>query len=203
MKKIRAMVLACLVGLGLMIPATLASPAQAWAPCVGSWSVGIGGLGDNTSSFFDGVVNQRVGYDSANAQAGYWELDRLIWGHRNQCPGDHIEIMAHSQGAGIAHAWVTDHQWFGNANAVLIADPKMWTSWGGPGMSRELFWMGWPMAGYDDWFGNFPTLSVCNWNDHVCRADSGWEGYLFFGAHTNYPRAAWDYDDWSDGVWYR
>lgn len=180
----------------------VAAPSAVADDCVGTWTIGVGGYvptGGQDSSYI--ASNQRVGYNTYDPAAGVAELDRLFWSHRDQCPGDHIRIVAHSEGAAIAHAWVTNHQDVGDANAVLLADPKMW-SWGGAGMSRELWWMNWPISGFDDWFGGFPVLSICNWNDHVCRADSDWGGYAA-GSHGAYDFNAWDYGDWDSGVWYR
>lgn len=198
----RALLVTVMVSLGLLVPATVHAQTD---QCVGSWGVGIGGLavgGQGTwqsSSYV--VANHLIGYNSADPQSGLNALTQAIDRHRDVCPGDHITVLGHSEGAGIVHAWVTAHNGYGNANAVLLADPKMW-SYGGAGMSRELWFMGYPIAGNDDWFGDIPTLTICNWNDHVCRADSDWFGYLT-GAHTAYDANVFHYGDWDNGVTYR
>ncbi len=169
----RALLVTVMVSLGLLVPATVHAQTD---QCVGSWGVGIGGLaigGQGTWQSSSYVTaNHLIGYNSADPQAG---LNAL--------------------------AWVTAHNGYGNVNAVLLADPKMW-SYGGAGMSRELWFMGYPIAGNDDWFGDIPTLTICNWNDHVCRADSDWFGYLT-GAHTAYDANVFHYGDWDNGVIYR
>ena len=206
MKKIKSMLFAALACVGLVVPAVIAAPAQADGCGNGNWSVVIGGLAASldggtwqTSSYLYG--DERIEYNSANAIEGLDRLRFVMSVHRDVCPGDHIKIVAHSGGAGIAHQWIIENSWFPNANAILLADPKMHEWPGGDGFSRELWWMGYPMAGNDDWFGDFPTLTVCNWNDHICRADSDWTGYLT-GAHTVYITDADYYGDWEDGAFY-
>lgn len=203
-KKLRAVLLTGLAGLGLVVPLTMAAPAQA-ASCAPTWNVVVGGLSVSFSGTWETsrylVGNEYVEYDSANPLMGLDRLRYVMAVHRAVCPGDHIKVVGHSEGAGIVHQWVEENQGFPNANAVLLADTKMHEWPGGDGMSRELWWMGYPMAGNDDWFGNFPTLTICNWNDHVCRADSDWVGYLT-GAHTAYDMNAFDYGNWADGVIY-
>lgn len=198
---LRAVLSAALLAAGVATTAAAGAPAAIADDCTGTWSIGIGGFmaGGGQDSGYMGV-NQRVGYNTYDPASGVREIDRLFWSHRDQCPGDHIKIIGHSEGAAITHAWVTDNQSADNVNVVLLADPKMW-SYGGSGMSRELGFLGWPVAGNDDWFGNVPVLSICRWNDHVCRADSDWGGYLN-GAHNDYPMNAWDWGDWDSGVQY-
>ncbi|MRH91739.1 cutinase family protein [Nocardia sp. SYP-A9097] len=183
----------------------VASPAAKADDCLGDWAIGIGGLGDNSSSIFAPFVNQPVGYNSADPMSGLNELDRLFWSHRNQCPGDHIRVIGHSEGAGIVHAWVTAHQGVDNANAILLSDPKRapGPGWGGLSSTPGSGIVGYPLAGVDDWFGGFPVLTVCNRDDQICDTSAGWWGYLFGGAHSRYDFNVWDYGDWDSGVWYR
>lgn len=198
-----ALVLASAVGISLGPGQQIAS-AGGWG-CTGTWSLGIGGLEGLGWWQGSGYLqsNQPVGYHSGNARAGYDELNRLFWDHRNECPGDHIKMIGHSQGAAIIHAWVTNNQHVPNANAILLSDPKRWAPGnGGPGMSNlpgnQI--LGWPLAGVDDWFGGFPVLTVCRWDDWVCNLDAPWGGSHFTGSHGWYDMSAWSYGDWDSGV---
>jgi len=188
--------------------AVVASPPATADPCVGSWSIGVGGFvlgiwsngfpSDFQESLYMGV-DQRVGYHTLQPQAGLNELDRLFWQHRNECPTDHIKLIGHSEGAALVHAWVTQHQWVDNANAVLLADPKLY-AWEAQGSARFAPAQFGPVAGVDDWFGDFPVLTICRWDDIVCRApDAGVWGYAT-GTHLLYDMNAWAYGDWDRGV---
>lgn len=182
-----------LLVLGLQFVAQSEAKAD---PCVGTWTIGISGLGDNASMNFWGKVDQPVGYNSFDARDGLRELDRLFWHHRNVCPGDHIKMIGHSQGAGLLHVWVTEHQWVENANAVLLADTKrFFPGLGGPGLSYNLGFMGYPMAGVDSWFGDFPVLSVCRWDDWVCNLDAPWGQSHLTGSHGWYEFNAHAYSN--------
>lgn len=204
-KKIKALLMACLLGLGIIIPMTMAAPAQAANCGNGLWTVGIGGFAIGTQGGWENSAyipaDERIEYDSWNPISGLDRLRFVMAVHRDVCPGDHLKIVGHSEGAALAHQWIEENQGFPNANAILLADPKMHEWPGGDGFSRELWWMGYPMAGNDDWFGGFPTLTICNWNDHICRADSDWVGYAT-GAHGAYDYAPWHYGNWDDGVIY-
>src|SRR6266702_4711347 len=170
---------------------------------MGGFTLAGPGITGETSGYLIG--DQPVGYNSADPMSGYNALNSLFWSHRSQCPRDHIRIVAHSEGAAIAHAWVTNHQNVGNANAILIADPKRDAGPGGPGLSstpgNQL--IGYPLAGVDNWFGRFPTLEICNHDDQICDTNAGWWGYAFGGANTRYDFNAYDYGDGGAGVWYR
>ncbi|MCU1640447.1 MAG: Cutinase [Nocardia sp.] len=204
MRRATALFAALLLAILFSITYVTSSKAQADV-CTGDWAIGIGGLGDNTSSVFAPTVDQPVGYNSADPMSGLNELDRLFWLHRSQCPDDHIKLIGHSEGAGIVHAWVTAHQDVGNANAILLADPKRdaGPGWAGLASTPGSGIIGYPLAGVDDWFGGFPVLTVCNHDDQICDTSAGWQGYLFGGAHTRYDFNVWDYGDWDSGVWYR
>ena len=176
--------------------ALLAAPAAA-GPCVGTWTIGIGGLGNNDSSSFP-TVHQRVGYDSANARSGEDELNRLVRQHRAWCGRDHIKIIGHSQGAGLAHAWAAANPGFPNTNLILLADPKRAPGPGAGGMSQLLGFMGYPMAGVDNHFGGIPTLTICNRTDGVCSLDGG--PFVFNPAHSAYDFDVRNYVNWGNGV---
>ncbi|MFR9752491.1 hypothetical protein ACL02S_15850 [Nocardia sp. 004] len=201
----RATALFAAVLLAFLSLTHLTAPKAHAANCIGNWAIGIGGLGDNTSSVFIPYVDQPVGYNSLDPMSGFRELDRLFWLHRSRCPGDHIRLIGHSEGAGILHAWVTAHQNVGNANAILLADPKRapGPGWGGLSSTPGNWIVGYPLAGVDNWFGNFPVLTVCNHDDQICDTSAGWWGYLFGGAHNRYDFNVWNYGDWDSGVWYR
>lgn len=186
-----------------------APPARA-DECIGTWTLGVGGFEISTdrgtwqdSDYFN--VNQPVGYHSADPNGGLRELDRLFWQHRSECPGDHIKIIAHSEGAAITHAWVSAHQDVQNANAILLSDPKRAPGPGGAGLSANPLggFLGYPLAGVDANFGDFPVLSVCNGDDWVCHEAATPYGYAFTGAHGRYDFNVWNYGNWESGVWYR
>ncbi|MET8426299.1 hypothetical protein [Nocardia sp. NPDC004860] len=179
------------------------SPTARAAGCVGDWAIGIGGSGD--PSVFAPYVDQSVGYNAADPMSALNEIDRLFWSHRTECPRDHIRLIGHSEGAGILHAWVTAHQDAGNANAILLSDPKRAPGPGSGGLSSTPgnWLIGYPLAGVDDWFGNIPVLTVCNHDDEICDTSAGWLGYVFAGAHDRYDFNVWDYGDWNSGIWYR
>jgi cutinase len=202
MKHLRALMLSVMVSLGLLVPATVHAQTD---QCVGSWGVGIGGLavgGQGTwqsSSYV--VASHLIGYNSADPQDGLNQLTQAIDRHRWVCPGDHITVLGHSEGAGIVHAWVTAHNGYGNTNAVLLADPKRVAGPGWAGLAsipgNQL--IGYPLAGVDDWFGDVPVLEVCNHDDMICNTEAGWFGY-FTGAHTRYDANVFHYGDWDNGV---
>ncbi|WP_280465793.1 cutinase family protein [Nocardia brasiliensis] len=208
----RAIVAAAVAVLAAMPVAAVTGAGAASAdPCTGTWSIGIGGLGNNNSSDFWGRVNQPVGYDSNNPITGVWEVERLMWSHRDQCPGDHIKLIGHSEGAGIVHTVVTRNPGFGNANAILLADPKRgWEQPGGPGMADLAFawwvqpfapwfpgFLSYPLAGVDDYYGDWPVLSVCHWQDWVCNT----EAVAGFSHATGLHSWAYDFNSWAYGDW--
>lgn len=201
-KKAMAYAAATVVGVGAMIGISTAT-ADAEPPCVGSWSVGMGGFvvsGAQDSSYFG--VNQPVGYNTYDPMGGYNELDRLVTDHRAACPGDHIKILGHSEGAAIVHAWAgKEGHRFDNTSLVLIGDPKRLGGIGLNGIS-ELGngWLGFPLAGNDDNYGGLPALQVCRWRDVICHNNWDWSGY-FAGEHNWYPFAAHEYPTGLNDTW--
>lgn len=171
--------------------------------CPDVWTIGVGGFvlgGWQESAYFN--ADQRIGYNVWNPVEGKNWFSDAMWNMRNACPATHITAIGHSEGAGLIHAWVTENQGFPNANAVLIGDPKRngWDT--GAGMARfggSLF-PGYPLAGVDDWFGDFPTLQVCRWDDGVCRTEAGPNGYIE-GRHGWYNFNVWDYTWSPTGTW--
>ncbi|MEV4127137.1 cutinase family protein [Nocardia sp. NPDC049707] len=184
-----------------------AAPARADG-CIGSWSIGVGGLAIGLFGFGEDstylAADQPVGYNSADPMSGLRELDRLFWQHRNACPDDQVTLIGHSEGAGIIHAWVTAHQDVENANAILLSDPKRVAGPGSAGLSGDPLapLVGYPLAGVDDDFGDFPVLQVCNHDDVICNEEAGWFGYLT-GAHGRYDYSSQHYSDDVSGVWFR
>lgn len=198
--RLRSAILAALVGASLTI--ITPTPASAAAPCVGTWTIGIGGLGDNQSRVFAPYVHQRVGYQSYVTRSGVDELNRLIRTHRAQCPGDHIKAIGYSGGAAALHIWVTEN-YLPNLNAILLSDPKRPAGPGGPGFAALEAWLvGYPLAGVDAYYGATPVLSVCYHADHICSSDASWNGYLFEGAHGNYNFDVHSYGNWESGTRY-
>lgn len=179
-------------------PAVIATEAQA-SPCTGTWSIVVGGFNGGAQDSGYLIGNQRVGYNTWDPVSGKNEIGRLFWQHRRQCPRDHIKLVGHSEGAALVHVWVTENQRAGNANAVLLADPKRWAPGnGGAGVSQSGGFLGYPLAGVDDWFGSFPVLSVCRWDDGICTAAAGPNGYLA-GHHSWYDMVASHYSNTARG----
>lgn len=160
--------------------------------CTGVYNVVIGGLavsiqgGWQSSAYLSN--GQRVEYDSWRPLQGLENLNSAIQDHRNQCPGDHIKIVGHSEGAAIAHQWIAEHHGFGRINGILLADPKRVAGpgWAGLADIPGSFLIGYPLSGVDANFGDTPVLTICQHDDMVCNTEAGWFGYLFTGAHVRY-----------------
>ncbi|MGW4351862.1 hypothetical protein ACWELJ_07190 [Nocardia sp. NPDC004582] len=203
MRRATALFAALLMSLLTIASATI---AQAGADsCVGDWSIGIGGSGDSIHSVFAPFVDQAIGYESTDSLPAMYELDRLFWSHRAECPSDHIRLIGHSEGSAIIHAWITAHPNVADTNAILLADPKRAPGPGDAGLSATPgnLVLGYPLAGVDDWFGTVPVLTVCNHDDQICDTSAGWWGYVFAAAHERYDFDVHDYGRWDSGVWYR
>jgi cutinase len=204
----RLTVMAVIAALGISVATFSAAEAHA-DTCTGSYSIGVGGA---KISFAEGTwedssyiyADNRIQYDTLNPRQGYSELDRAFWRHRALCPSGHIELVGHSEGAAIIHAWVTDNP-VPDTSAVLLADPKRATGPAGAGLaSIPGNWLiGWPLAGVDANFGPVPVLQVCNHDDVVCNVPAGWYGYVAKGTHLNYDFDSSDYPVNTAGVWFR
>jgi cutinase len=202
-----------LVGAAALVAAAsgaiAAAPQANAASCDGTYTIVVGGFNDPNSTIFSGPVSQRVGYSAAlngaSAREGVNELNRLIRDQRAACPGQHAKVIGYSEGAAVAHIWVSEN-WatFDNVNAVLIADPKRQGGPGTDGLAGQWYAavVGAPLAGSDRNFGDIPTVSICT-NDVICdsSAPSGWIGYLT-GAHGNYAFNVDAYSDDGNGQWF-
>lgn len=181
--------------------------ASAAPPCVGTWTVGVGGLNDNTSQSFANLVNQRVGYNSYDTRAGVNELNRLVREHRRVCFNDHIKIIGHSGGAAVVHVWASENGRTigGRTNVIALADPKRPAGPGGPGFAATDFPFNTipTLAGADANYGGLPFLQVCNSDDHICNSQSGWNGYAFGGRHGAYDFNPRNYSNNANGQIYR
>lgn len=198
--RIRLRVLIC-AALMFITPIIFTATATA-DPCLGTYSIGIGGFGNNDSTVFP-LVNQRVGYNSwTDPMSGLNELNRLVWQHRSQCPADHLKLMGHSEGAALVHAFVTANPGFPNASAVLLADPKRNAGPGGPGLSSVGGFLGYPLAGTDDWFGPWAVVTVCNSDDFICNTGTSPVGYAN-GRHGAYDFDPAHYSNTVRGVWFQ
>ncbi|NUS73166.1 MAG: cutinase family protein [Corynebacteriales bacterium] len=212
MKKVAAVLAGVLIATGLTLTV---SPATQAAACEGTYTIVVGGFTDNTSSIFTGNVSQRVGYSAAlnsqSARQGVDELNRLIRDQRAACPSQHAKVVGFSEGAAVAHIWVTENwQTFDNVNAVLIADPKRDPNGlGGNGLAGQapsaVFGpiVGAPLVGVDRFFGNVPTVSLCA-DDIICDelAPSGWIGYAEHKHVNNYDFNVDRYSDDGVGQWF-
>ncbi|MGI6870493.1 MULTISPECIES: cutinase family protein [Amycolatopsis] len=210
MKKIAALLTGLAVGAAAYL---VASPVAQAAPCEGTYTIVVGGTGDNDSDdpYWQGNISQRVGYPAIpvgiNARQGVDELNRLIRDQRNACPGQHVKAVGFSLGAAVVHTWVTEN-WptIDNVNAVLIADPKRAAGPGNAGAAAHPLVapvVGAPLAGADDFFGDIPTLTLCT-DDIICDANaaSGLPGYLWEGRHGNYNFNVDVYSDDARGQWF-
>lgn len=185
MKKILTRVLAAtgLVAASL-IPATLAAPTA--GACGNTVTLGIGGFGGgNAHGVFGNRIDVGVGYSGnlGDIEGGVGALAATVNQVRKDCPSSHIQLAGYSQGAAIAHIYLSRHG-LANGSAVLYADPKQ----AGTGESDGLFTLaGPPLAGTDANFRGVPTVSICYHNDIICNrgAASGWIGYLT-GDHGRY-----------------
>ncbi|WP_063042144.1 MULTISPECIES: cutinase family protein [Nocardia] len=209
MKRIMALVASLVTTAALTLPAATAAPASADA-CGDTWSIVVGGLQvslDTGSWAQDSTYltgDQRVGYNTLDPRGGVRELDRLIAKHRAECPSDHIKLMGHSMGAAIVHHWVSTHNGFGNVSAILLSDPKRKANGRGfDGLSGWGEFLGQPLGGVDDNFGDIPVLTICNRADVICSNGLDWRGYLFTGAHASYDGNADNYSDSAAGNWFR
>lgn len=212
-KAIASMFGAAVLALGsVAVTMAVSAPANADA-CTGIWSIGMGGLSVGTngtgqdSTYF--VVNQRVGYNTLDTWGGINELNRLFWQHRAACPADHIMVLAHSEGAALAHVWVSENKAdLTDVNVVLISDPKRAAGPGSDGLAGDpaaplVAGVIAPLAGVDADFGDVPVLEVCNSDDVICNREAGWYGYLFGGAHGRYSFSAYDYSTDASGIDFR
>lgn len=204
--RIRSILVAAVMAIA---SAVFLGPSMAQADdCTGVYSIGMGGFAVNLQGTWENseyiLDAQPVGYDSLDPMGGLQNLDAAIQWHRSECPGDHIKLVGHSEGAAIIHAWVTAHDGFGDINAVLISDPKRvpGPGWGGLSSTPGNWLIGYPLTGVDDWFGDIPVLTICNHDDQVCNTEAGWWGYLFAGAHGRYNFSADAYGEWDSGVWF-
>ncbi|AXB47891.1 cutinase family protein [Amycolatopsis albispora] len=210
MRKISAFLAGLVASTGLVLAGAPAAQAQS---CAGTYTIVVGGTGDNNSAapYWHGNISQRVGYPAQpigiNARQGVNELNRLVRDHRNACPGQHVKAIGFSLGAAVVHTWVTENwETFDNVNAVLIADPKRAGDPGAPGAAAHPAVApvaGFPLAGADDFFGNVPVLTLCT-DDIICDANaaSGLPGYLWEGKHGNYNFNVDTYADDASGQWF-
>ncbi|WP_433334089.1 cutinase family protein [Spirillospora sp. CA-294931] len=205
---------ALLAGLVALAGLTLVTaPAAQAAPCEGTYTIVVGGTGDNDSNhaYWTGNISQRVGYPAVptgwNARQGVNELNRLIRDQRNACPSQHVKAIGFSLGAAVVHTWVTENwQTIDDVNAVLIADPKRAAGPGHPGAAAHPLVapvVGFPLAGADNYFGDIPTVTICT-NDIICDANaaSGLPGYLWEGKHGNYNFNVDAYSNDGRGQWF-
>jgi cutinase len=187
------------------------APAALAASCEGTYTIIVGGTGDNNSNhaYWHGNITQRVGYPAIptgpTAREGVNELNRLIRDQRNVCPDQHVKALGFSLGAAVVHTWVTEN-WHSidDVNAVLLADPKRAAGPGAPGFAAHPLGatVGAPLAGADDFFGDIPVLTVCT-DDIICdtNATSGPLGYAT-GSHGKYDFNVDSYSNDARGQWF-
>lgn len=170
-----AIAVACsAVGAVIVLPGV----AQA-APCGGTYSLGVGGVGGGDSRYIG--AQQPVGYSAQpfafSIDEGVRELNRLYNAQRAQCPGQHIKVMGHSNGAAVVSTWFSQ-AFRPNTNGVLLGNPKR----AGTGISAIT---GLPNGGTNSNYRGAPVLDVCQRRDPICNYPSGPAGY-FDGTHQRY-----------------
>lgn len=202
MKKVLAAVAVVALLIGGLFALTRSS-ADA-ASCNGTFSIGVGGVGGGNSLYIRNVT-ARVNYSalpfSFSIQEGVNNLNKIYQDQRRQCPGQHVKVVGHSGGAAVAHVWLTQ-QGPTNTNVVLLADPKRPAGPGGPGVGAITGFLGYPLAGVDNFYRNVPVLSICNAGDGICNINGGPVGY-FTGVHQQYNFDANAYNDTGNGVIFR
>lgn len=173
------------------IPATFAAPAA--GACAGVTTIAVGGFNDGGAGVFAGRANVHAHYSGAlnDMEGGIGALAGVVDQVRRDCPGTHIQLAGHSQGAAIVHVYLSRHG-LHNGSAVLYSDPKQ----AGTGEADGLFMLGGPpIAGTDANFRGVPTLSICNVRDVICNRGAGligWWEYATTPVHVAYdfnPRA--------------
>ena len=206
--RLAVLVTGVLIAAGLSV--ALPQVASA-ASCAGTYRIVVPGFGHGSDAGGFYNFDQRVGYSaqltSQSAREGVNELNRLVRDQRNVCPGQHVRMIGHSEGAAVVQIWVTENwQSFGNVNAVLLADPKRAPEGhGSGGLAGQpgTGIVGFPLVGVDNFFGNVPTVTICT-DDIICdsTAPSGWLGYYPGTDHINYNFDANAYSDNGNGQWF-
>lgn len=182
-RSIMAVLSAVLLTIGMVSVGT----ANAGGPsCPADKVFAVGGFNDPKAGGFAVHGDHVVAY-SANLNAmeeGIGALKRDVDAFRANCPGSRVVVTGHSQGAAIAHVYLSRHgSGLRNAAAVLYSDPKQAHS----GEANGLFLLGGaPIAGTDANFGGVPTVSLCRHRDVICNRGAGWGPYLFEGVHGQY-----------------
>lgn len=157
------------------------------ASCPADKVFAVGGFQDGEAKGF-AARGYHVARYSGNLNAineGVDSLKREVDAFRAQCRNSKVIVTGFSQGAAIAHVYLSRHgaDIRNNGAAVLFADPKR------PGGEADgLFALGGaPISGTDNNYGGVRTLQVCYLDDIICNrsAPSGWIGY-FQGKHGNY-----------------
>jgi len=204
MPKLRSILAAALMTVGLAVPAQ-AALAPAASACPAEFSFGVAGFGDGQSTLWNGRTDVQVHYSGwlNDMEGGVGALTRDVNAFRAHCPGTRLILVGHSQGAAIVHVYITRNPWLnGLATGVLYSDPKQL----GTGESQHLFAIGgYPVAGTDDFFNGVPVTSLCHVRDTICNNPPGWDilgwnGYMREGAHGAYPFNAFRDYAWGNGV---
>lgn len=209
--RISALVATVVAATGLSVAA---APAAQAAPCEGTYTIAITGFGDGdpNSDLFKGAVSEQVAYSAeltgASARQGVDDLNKKIRDQRAACPSQHAKIVGFSEGAAVAHTWVTENwETFDNVNAVLIADPKRKAIDGrGSNGLASLPGSDWapgpPLSGVDDFFGDVPVVTICT-DDIICdlTAPSGPAGYPHNHV-SNYDFNVDVYSNDGNGEWF-
>lgn len=182
MKKISGLIATLAVAAGLAIAT---APAASAAPCGGTYSLGVGGVGGGDSRYIQ--AQQPVQYSAfpfaASIDEGVRELNRLYNAQRALCPGQHVKVVGHSNGAAVVSTWFSQ-AFRPNTNGVLLGNPKR----PGTGISQIT---GLPNGGTNANYRGAPVLDVCQRRDPICNFPAGPAGY-FDGTHQRYqPAPAW------------
>lgn len=156
------------IGLGVITD----PPAAQASPCPATMNFAVGGTGDPTGIHTPGVpagprtnINYPATVDDNAQRIGRQNLTNAVNAFRAQCPASHITATGYSGGAQIVGDWRDQNPGIGNANVILVSDPRA------PGGLASVlpsvpFW--WTNQGPRP-ASSIPTSNICRANDLVCN----------------------------------
>lgn len=150
----------------------IGAPHADAAPCPASMTFVVGGTGDPNGVNTPGVPpgpRTNVWYPATvddHAQAvGRANLTAAVTSFRGQCPGSHVTAIGYSGGAQVVGDWRDANPGIGNANVILVSDPRA-----PQGIAAMLpsvpFW--WTNQGPRP-ASPIPTSNICRTDDPICN----------------------------------